>query len=237
MLNDVPKTGYTAYYNKDIPVTIKIDEDYAAEIKDENDKLISLEDLKVEVKNLESEETNEIKDITWSEEAYTGTFTLSDEGEYQVSVSYKDAAHNPMVAGGNVQGAEEKETDTPVDDKGVYTSTNLVIDKTAPTVSIEYLGKYATDKGYKFYGTDKKKEESVKLTYTEKYFEENIDSNGNTIYPVIKAIRKVAGEDGEKEITLTAKNSETDTLMRLCRGHWLRTKASRIVWPPFCTIW
>ena len=142
--NEVPETGYTAYYNKDIPVTIRIDEDYAAENKEGN-KLKSLEDLEIKVNNKNLEEADGIKnDITWSKtgSVYKVEFTIEKEGKYQVSVSYKDAACNPMTVEEEnmVQGAETKPPIvTTTDGVGAYTSTTLIIDKTSPVIGISYV--------------------------------------------------------------------------------------------------
>lgn len=142
-LNGFPDTGYTAYYSKNIIVSMEINEQYALVLKDENGTLNGLEDFVLKIrKNGEELKEEDLPKVTWkakgsNPKTYTGTFTLAEEGNYQISVSYKDLATNSMVAGSEVQGA--KTTDG-VSSKG-YTSMDLVIDKTAPVIEVSYVDK------------------------------------------------------------------------------------------------
>ena len=72
-------------------------------------------------------------DVTWVKNetdgtyTYIGTFKLTKEDEYKVSVEYKDLACNKMEGINGVSCTE-----------GVYTSNTLVLDRTAPKFSISY---------------------------------------------------------------------------------------------------
>ncbi len=130
----VPATGYTAYYAEDIDVTLKIAEDYAVAEKS-GSSISGIRDFVLKING----STENLPEITWTydknSKTYTGKFTLSEEGNYQITVSYSDAAKNVMTAGSGVQGAA---AETKVDDNGSYTSTKLVIDKTAPKIEASY---------------------------------------------------------------------------------------------------
>lgn len=90
------------YYNEDAVVTFKIKEANFYE-----------EDVNIEVNGI----SQTVRDWTNSGDEWTGTLTLSDEGDYVITVNYKDRSGNEMVT---------------------YESHRLVIDKTAPVITVIY---------------------------------------------------------------------------------------------------
>ncbi len=130
--NEVPQTGYTAYYKNDITASVYIKEAYAHPVE-ENGTILSLSDFVLTVNG----KTQDAPRVRWSyDEAggvYTGTFLLSKEQRYQLGITYRDAAGNTMTEGENVQGAKQEKTPD-----GVYQSETLVVDKTAPVITASY---------------------------------------------------------------------------------------------------
>ncbi len=139
----VPEHGYTAYYNSAITAAITIEEDYAVEngaggifsgLSDGGD-----EDLKIQYtdQSAQSAQSPVTPTVTWTKSGgtYTGTFTIDREGDYIVTVSYRDAAHNAMVADtANVQGCKDALTQ----EGFTYTSEVLVLDQTPPALTASF---------------------------------------------------------------------------------------------------
>ncbi len=123
-----PQAGddYTAYYGAKegkIELTVKITEKY-----------LKLTDGKAEDYTLWV--NGEIKDdMTFTKEGkvYTGVYTLEEEGDYTVAISYQDTAKNQMTAGDTVEGGTVTD--------GKYGSSKLILDTTAP----ELITTYAAD--------------------------------------------------------------------------------------------
>lgn len=132
-MKETPLTGYTAYYNDDIDVCFTVEEDYA--IASEAGELHSDFELSIVQDGIEMAVQ---PSVSWNgaEGVYTGEFTLSEEGTYEITMKYRDAAGNPMEAGSQVMGSR---TDTEISSDGVYTSTTLVLDRTAPEIILDYV--------------------------------------------------------------------------------------------------
>lgn len=127
-----PQTGYTAYYNEDIVATLTIREEYAHPVT-EDGKIQTLSGFSFTV-NGDEEKSPEIAwNYNGQTQLYTGTFTLKDEGRYQLGIRYQDVAGNAMLFGEHVQGKTAQATDD-----GLYQSETLVIDKTAPVLKTSY---------------------------------------------------------------------------------------------------
>ncbi|MBS6395730.1 MAG: hypothetical protein KH452_01080 [Clostridiales bacterium] len=129
----VPVTGYTAYYGEDIQVSFSLNEHYALP-KMEGGRMTGLLDYVLEITKDGSPVV--LPSVVWSRNGnvYEGSFTLAEEGRYVITMRYKDAAANQMTAG-QVQGSSMAEG---VKD-GSYTSTLLVLDKTAPVIQTSYV--------------------------------------------------------------------------------------------------
>ena len=111
------------YYSGDVDFTIGIEE-------------VNFFSEDVHVYVTKNNEGKELQGLTWNKaeasDKYTTSFTLSDEGEYRVSLEYSDRSGNAIV-----------------DDTGKilnYTSDTFVIDKTAPVITFTYNSYNATDK-------------------------------------------------------------------------------------------
>lgn len=111
------------YYPGDVDFTIEIEE-------------VNFFGEDVHVYVTKDNEGKELQGLTWNKaeasDKYTTSFTLSDEGEYRVSLEYSDRSGNAIV-----------------DDTGEifnYTSDTFVIDKTAPVITFTYNSYDATDK-------------------------------------------------------------------------------------------
>jgi len=118
-----PVSGMTSYYGKaqgKIELAVRITEEYF------------IKDMENGIAEFEFRVNGVSKPVEWSlaGNTYTGTYTISEEGDYTVEIFYEDAADNKMIqkdagAGGRVV-------------SGKYTSPALVLDTTAPKVSAEY---------------------------------------------------------------------------------------------------
>ena len=129
-----PVPGYVSYYNTDIQAVFTVRDNYAVLLEDdcpENFRLFLTkegEDLEAAVQDVTSE-------ILWtrSESLLTGTCQISEEGDYRLCAVYEDKAGNPAEAGeldsSLVQGTLRD---------GRYESPLLVLDKTAPVISMNY---------------------------------------------------------------------------------------------------
>ncbi len=121
-----PQAGMTSYYGKGegrIEIAVTLKETYL--IKDTENKN-GIADFTFHINGREEA-------LRWSRSGtvYTGRYVIREDGDYEIAVSYKDAAGNCMVPGAVVQGAE-------ISKAGVYTSPCLVLDTCAPLVAAEY---------------------------------------------------------------------------------------------------
>ncbi len=137
-----PQAGdeFTAYYGAKegkVELTVKITEKY-----------LKLTDGKAEDYILRV--NGEIKDdMTFTKEGnvYTGVYTLEEEGDYTVAISYQDTAKNQMTAGDTVEGGTVTD--------GKYTSSNLILDTTAPELTTTYAADPVNQcDSRKYYNTD-----------------------------------------------------------------------------------
>lgn len=129
----VPMTGYTAYYQEEIRVCFSISE-ICKKTDDKEGICTGLADCQVLVKG--KKKGIFVPEVIWQEEKaqIQGSFVLSEEDQYTIMVRYQDMAMNRMEAG-DVQGSS---TEKDVTD-GVYTSTELVLDRTAPVLQCSYV--------------------------------------------------------------------------------------------------
>lgn len=149
-----PLADHTAYYKGDIRVKITLDEKYG-HIKEESSikKKSPLEHFDLEVKK-DGTTLEEKPEIDWSHDdsVHTAEFTIpadatghTKDGNYQITVKYRDCAENAMVADDSLD-PNMKDLMSTEGTFGVYTSPELVIDTTAPIVSTQYmLGEVETE--------------------------------------------------------------------------------------------
>lgn len=108
--------------------------------------------------------------------SHTGTFTLSDDGDYYIDIEYKDYSGNLMTGEGVTSGK--------------YTSNVITIDKTAPVVTVTYSNGNNTS----IASSDDQK---LTVVITERYFEkENVVlkyKNGEN-YTADKYAKNIKGE-------------------------------------------
>ncbi|MCD8133089.1 MAG: Ig-like domain-containing protein [Clostridiales bacterium] len=141
----VPTTGYAAYYDGSIDVTVKIYDDYIAVEEDDTGTVTALPQFTLLVNG----ECEDLPAVVWEYDettaCCTGEFTIPDEGDYVLTVGYVDAAGNIVKVGETVQGsAVDLET---ADFDGTYMSTQLIVDETAPVVDLAY-GTYSPENGF-----------------------------------------------------------------------------------------
>lgn len=130
-----PLSGHISYYGAkegSITVTVEITEKYL-QLTDG-----AAADFVLEVNgNPEA--------VQWTDngdDSYTGFYTITEEGSYEIKVSYKDTAGN-AAAGGQVEGGTVTD--------GAYTSPELVLDTTAPVVSRSYTDASVNQNGNRQY--------------------------------------------------------------------------------------
>ncbi len=133
-------SGYTAYYNDTVEVTLTVDEKYVHEIPEE-EMIASLENFVLEM--TKDGEPVDAPSVRWQKngEKYQAVFEIEADkaehradGNYQFTVKYVDCSGNLMDASEASASNETKNTE------GVYTSPILVMDTTAPVVKTSYTG-------------------------------------------------------------------------------------------------
>ena len=121
----------------DVTVTFTLDDNSEYWDGYQNQLLITVKDSISGVKVLEMHGKD--TGITWldNDRAHTGTFTFDGESEaasnYQVTISYTDRAGNAMIT---------ELTTGAVDNEGVYTSEEFILDHVAPVFNISYNTPY-----------------------------------------------------------------------------------------------
>ena len=143
--NEVPKTGYKAYYGaseEKIQMTVEITEHFASEIY-EDGTLVGLKDFEC---------LNGLGEIaekfTWTVQegandepsVYVGVLEIATEGDYQFNVAYEDVARNSFELDQDTMG-----NDAGTNDKDEYESIVMILDTTAPVIKGTYLNKDKTD--------------------------------------------------------------------------------------------
>lgn len=114
------------YYNSDVTLTFMITE-----------ANFYSEDVKIMVNGNRVEPT----EIEWSQtgDDYTGYITLSNEGEYCVTMSYHDRSNNYVKKAEDADITDAVQVDSRTGgDIIAFTSETIIIDKTAPSVSVTY---------------------------------------------------------------------------------------------------
>lgn len=120
-----PVAGMTSYYGQaqgKVDIQVTIDETYLARDEEKANKIA---DFAFCVNG-----TDTAMDWKKSGTVYTGTYSVTEDGDYKISVSYQDAAGNKMTDGDTVQGGTVKD--------GSYTSPMLILDTVAPVVTRAY---------------------------------------------------------------------------------------------------
>lgn len=154
-----PLANHTAYYKDNIDVTLTFDEKYV-----NTGEKGSLEHFEFGItKDGTTLETGDVPEITWSHNGTTHTakFTIEadktnheTDGNYQLTVKYRDCAENAMV--GSEDNADlENLMSTENEITGVYTSPVLVMDTTAPIITTQYvIGEAAAEPNQTINGID-----------------------------------------------------------------------------------
>lgn len=135
-----PVANMTSYYGKaqgKVDIQVAINETYLAQ---DSNRANGIADFSF---NINGSDTA----MNWTKTGtvYTGTYSITEDGDYRISVSYQDAAGNKMVDADTVQGGASKD--------GVYTSPLLVLDTVAPVVTREYTASPVNvHKGRQYFG-------------------------------------------------------------------------------------
>lgn len=125
----IPLSGnYRSYYGKsqgNIQVTVALTENHL--ITDEN-QTNGIQDFSFRVNGAET-----AMDGSWEKSGttYTRSYTMTKDGDYNIEVSYQDAAANAMKPSERVEGGK-------VTDQGSYRSSDLILDTTAPVLTRSY---------------------------------------------------------------------------------------------------
>jgi len=154
-----PKTGFTAYYGAEegkIVVDFSIDEHYA-NYREEDGVFAGMgvnDDFDFKITNCGTDVTAEyVSDIVWTAVdndgvdanvdgyTYKGELVIEDEGEFVITIGYRDTANNLMEDGTEVLGKSADSSD------GIYVSETLVLDKTAPVLTAVYNKEHVNTNG------------------------------------------------------------------------------------------
>lgn len=135
-----PVANMTSYYGQaqgKVDIKVAIDETYLAA---DEEKANGIADFSFNINGTDTA-------MKWEKAGtvYTGTYSITSDGDYQVSVSYKDAAANNMTGGNTVQGGTVAD--------GAYASPLLILDTAAPVVTREYTSSPVNSKkGRQYFG-------------------------------------------------------------------------------------
>jgi len=138
--NKTPTVNMTSYYGITegrIDITVTVDEAYLAKDEKKANKLADFEFL------INGRDTS----MDWKKSGtlYRGTYSVTGDGDYRVSVACRDAAGNQMRGGGIVQGGCVS--------GGRYQSPLLILDTIAPVVTCQYTSVPVNEnKGRKYFG-------------------------------------------------------------------------------------
>lgn len=135
-----PAAGCTSYYKEEIIVSIQIQDAFGSFAGADGESISGPENLEavlIRETGGPSGNTGETDaGILWEKAekgVWTGSLSIADEGDFRLRISYQDAAGNPVLAdeseGNTVQGILEN---------GCYESPLLVLDRTAPVISLCY---------------------------------------------------------------------------------------------------
>lgn len=132
--DQIPRTGYTAYYNGTIEVLFSIRESCAVPVF-QGTGITGLEDFGLTVTGKNSGSGCPVIDWKKTGDLYEGSFSLVKEDRYTIAAQYSDMAGNASIPG-QVDGSRWESE--PVQD-GNYESVFLVLDQTAPVLKISYV--------------------------------------------------------------------------------------------------
>lgn len=138
--NKTPEVNMTSYYGRaegSIDITVTVDEAYLAKDEEKANRLADFEFL--------INGTDAAMDWKKSGTRFRGTYSVTEDGDYKISVACRDAAGNRMQGGGAVQGGRVSQ--------GRYQSPLLILDTAAPVVTYKYTSSPVNENnGRKYFG-------------------------------------------------------------------------------------
>lgn len=149
-----PVTGCISYYNQDITVEITLTDSFVSLFGVQAVGASMPEGFVLERIGLTDGSEDVLENVTseicWTqtgEGAWTGTYSISEEGDFRLSAAYKDTAGNPVQAEENaVQGSLQN---------GRYESPVLVLDRMPPVITAHFSGEAVRVYGErKFFNTE-----------------------------------------------------------------------------------
>lgn len=135
-----PVANMTSYYGKAqgrVDIQVAIDETYLTQ---DASRVNGIADFAFKINGTDTA-------MRWKKSGtvYTGTCSITEDGDYKISVSYRDAAGNKMTDGDTVQGGKVRD--------GSYTSPLLILDTVAPVVTRRYTSSPVNmNKGRPYFG-------------------------------------------------------------------------------------
>lgn len=207
-----PLPGYVSYYNTDIQAEIVLQDAHAELILSENGTarpegfrvLLVKEDEETQARSRDV--TEELK-WTVQEDVFTAAYCISEEGDYRLEAEYADTAGNPMQAAGTKKNAVQGTLEA-----GCYKSPLLILDRTAPVISLEYTAEPYSSWGERTYFNTAV---SLRVTITDQNF--RVQEFKNILLGF--EARGSGGEDRRKD-------TELQKFLEELSG----TKISRTVW-------
>lgn len=135
-----PAAGCTSYYKEEIIVSIQMQDVFGRASEADTEIFPGPENLEaVLVSESGGSPGNDRKidaEILWENAengVWTGSLRIGDEGDFRLQISYQDAAGNPVMAD-----ESEENTVQGILENGCYESPLLVLDRTAPVISLCY---------------------------------------------------------------------------------------------------
>lgn len=111
---------------------------------DDNGKIHTINFVPYEVDTLEGDDNVSYQTISWDnydDNTHSSSFTCNADGDYSFSVKYKDNSDNMAEFNGLTE------------DLGVYTKSGIVVDQTAPNITVEYDNNSPINDNYYHYRT------------------------------------------------------------------------------------
>ena len=186
----VPETGYTAYYREAAEVRFSLTERCMEPVY-QGTVLRGIRDLCLTVTGEDGRDQK--PEVVWRKQGDVcgGSFSLTEEGRYRISISYRDLAGNAMVSGG----ADGSRQDMPVSEDGIYESVLLVVDRTAPVLRMSCVDRFGKEQR-----PDRIREEDLCAYFSEPvYLKLEAEDQNLRMHELVKLLEGIRVTNGIKE--------------------------------------